>query len=67
MGKCCSDLLWGSVAGMWGSVVWRSVENRCCEGVVEKCCEGVVKWCRDVLWGSVVKRSVVEKCCRDVL
>ena len=52
MGKCCRDLLWGSVAGTsCEEVLWRSVVT---DGVVEKCCEGVVKWCRDVLWGSVV-------------
>ena len=61
MGKCCRDLLWGSVAGTCCEEV---VVKECCgevlygevlrTGVVEKCCEGVVKWCRDVLWGSVV-------------
>ena len=37
----CSTESYGCRNVLWGSVV-------------EKCCEGVVKWCRDVLWGSVV-------------
>ena len=50
MGKCCREVL-------WGSVVRRSVVKECCgevlwSSVVEKCCEGVLwrKCCERVLW-----------------
>ena len=46
MGKCCREVLWGSVAGTCREEVLE-------RSVVEKCCEGAVKWCRDVLRGSV--------------
>ena len=51
MEKCCAELLRRS-----------ALENGLWRSVVEKCCEGV-------LWRSVVKecRGVAEKCCGEVL
>ena len=61
MGKCCRQVLWGSVAvrvvkKCCGEVLWRSVVKEC--------------WCRDVVCGSVVEAlwgSAAGTCCEEVL
>jgi len=57
----------------WREVLYKSVVEKCCSGVLEKCCRKVLEkrvvkmCCREVFSNAVLQRSVRDTCCREVL